>query len=108
VNWEGNRVQRAVAQFGSARRSGRRGRRFKSGQPDEVKVWVALANAHAGYGRRREMQEPSIPSIAGLANNPGSPEEPAEVVTAPRSKRDERQRLASSTLASSALGDASR
>ena len=31
------RITRGVAQLGSARRSGRRGRRFKSGYPDKAK-----------------------------------------------------------------------
>ena len=31
------KISRGVAQLGSARRSGRRGRRFKSGYPDKTK-----------------------------------------------------------------------
>ena len=31
------KITRGVAQLGSARRSGRRGRRFKSGYPDKAK-----------------------------------------------------------------------
>ncbi len=41
------RVERAVAQFGSALRSGRRGPRFKSGQPDQREVQVS-----GGFGPR--------------------------------------------------------
>jgi hypothetical protein len=33
-------LQRGVAQFGSALRSGRRGRRFKSGHPDQFSLTI--------------------------------------------------------------------
>ena len=53
--------------------SGPCGRAFKSRRPDEVQLWVELANPNPCPRAGEGMQEPSNPSIAGLGQQPRQP-----------------------------------
>lgn len=71
----GTGPERDVAQSGSAPVWGTGGRRFESGRPDEVELWVALANPRPVRVRasRAECRNPRTPDLPRRAKSSGSP-----------------------------------